>query len=62
MGTHIEMSKQPGKDFQMGATYQPNEAPLPMSVEQLFLLNGILRNTPEPAKVIKDKFIVYPLD
>lgn len=62
MGTHIEMSKQPGRDFKMGSTYQPNEASLPMSVEQLYLLNNILQKTPEPIKVINDKFIVYPLD
>jgi hydroxyacylglutathione hydrolase len=35
MGGHVEMRRQPRRDFPPGATYQPGEVPLQMSVEQL---------------------------
>jgi len=35
VGCHIEMSRTPGRDYPIGSTWQPDEAPLPMSVEQL---------------------------
>jgi hydroxyacylglutathione hydrolase len=36
MGTHIEMSRQPGRDFPIGSNRaRTDEAPLPMTVEQL---------------------------
>ena len=35
MGCHIEMSRQPGVDYPIFTTYQPDEPPLQMTVEQL---------------------------
>ncbi|WP_202912180.1 MBL fold metallo-hydrolase [Nesterenkonia muleiensis] len=35
MGCHIEMSRQPGRDYPVGAKYQPEEPPLQMSMPQL---------------------------
>lgn len=35
MGCHIEMRRTPGRDYPIGATYQPDEPPLPMTVDQL---------------------------
>jgi len=35
MGCHIEMTRQPGRDYPLGATYQPDEQVLPMTVAQL---------------------------
>src|SRR6476469_2656550 len=35
MGTHIEMTRTPRRDYPIGARYQPDEPPLPMSVDQL---------------------------
>ena len=35
MGCHIEMTQTPGRDFPLGATYQPGERPLELSVAQL---------------------------
>jgi hydroxyacylglutathione hydrolase len=35
LGCHIEMTTTPGRDYPLGTTYQPNEAPLPMTVAQL---------------------------
>jgi glyoxylase-like metal-dependent hydrolase (beta-lactamase superfamily II) len=35
MGCHIEMTSTPGHDYPLGTTYQPDEPPLQLSVEQL---------------------------
>jgi hydroxyacylglutathione hydrolase len=35
MGCHIEMNAKTGRDYPLGATYQPDEPPLQMTVEQL---------------------------
>jgi glyoxylase-like metal-dependent hydrolase (beta-lactamase superfamily II) len=43
LGCHVEMSIQPGVDYPRGWTYQPDEAPLPMRVEQLRALQQAVR-------------------
>ena len=35
LGCHIEMSREPGVDYPVFTTYQPDEPPLQMTVEQL---------------------------
>ena len=35
LGGHIEMSRQPGVDYPIRTTYQPDEPPLQMTVDQL---------------------------
>ncbi|MEO6702916.1 MAG: MBL fold metallo-hydrolase [Jatrophihabitantaceae bacterium] len=35
LGCHIEMTSWPGRDYPLGTDYQPDEAPLPMTVAQL---------------------------
>jgi hydroxyacylglutathione hydrolase len=35
LGCHIEMTRRPGRDYPLGAVYQPDEAALEMSVAQL---------------------------
>ncbi len=35
IGCHIEMTSRPGRDFPLGAIYQPGERPLPMTMAQL---------------------------
>ena len=35
LGCHIEMTRQPGRDYPLGATYQPGEQALEMTVAQL---------------------------
>jgi glyoxylase-like metal-dependent hydrolase (beta-lactamase superfamily II) len=42
MGTHIEISNTPGDIFDFGLDYQPNEAPLPLTIEDLNGLNAAL--------------------
>jgi glyoxylase-like metal-dependent hydrolase (beta-lactamase superfamily II) len=38
MGCHVEMTARPYRDYPIGATYQPNERALPMTVAQLTAL------------------------
>lgn len=35
MGCHVEMTRRPGRDYPLGATYQPREAAPQMTVDQL---------------------------
>lgn len=35
LGCHIEMTRQPGRDYPPGCRYQPDEPPLPLTPEQL---------------------------
>lgn len=44
MGCHIEMSRQPGRDYPVGCAYQPNEAPLQMTSGQLIALRDAARS------------------
>jgi hydroxyacylglutathione hydrolase len=60
VGNHIEMSKTAGKDYPTGATYQPDEAPLPLSVKELKKLNGALIKMDKPELKVFDKYIVVP--
>jgi hydroxyacylglutathione hydrolase len=62
MGTHIEMSRTPGKLFSRGSTFQPNEAPLPLSLADLQELDRSLSRTgDEPNTIPADKFVVVPI-
>ena len=59
---HIEMSNINGVDYKMGSTYHPNEASLVLSKDHLLALHTELKNLGDkPTKVVKDKFIIYPL-
>lgn len=48
MGCHIEMSRQAGRAYPVGCAYQPNEAPLQMTVEQMIAVR-------DAARSVKDK-------
>lgn len=48
MGCHIEMTRQPGRDYPLGCTYQPDEPPLEMTMQQLIAVR-------DAARLIKDK-------
>ena len=62
LGNHIEMSKEPGKDYATGTTFQPNEHALPLTVTQLNLLNNSLKNIGEiPERKILNDVIIYPV-
>jgi len=55
MGCHIEMSRRPRRDYPIGATYQPAEPPLQMTVAQLTAIR-------DAAKVVADRPGVHVFD
>ncbi len=62
LGTHIEMSNTPGDDFPFGATYHPDEHPLPLERGHLHeLLDAVRSMQADPFIEVHDDFIVYPL-
>jgi glyoxylase-like metal-dependent hydrolase (beta-lactamase superfamily II) len=62
MGSHIEMSNQPGKDYPAGSTFHPDEAGLALSVDDLLILDSTLKQLGEnPQEKTMPKFIISPL-
>ena len=61
LGSHIEMSKIPGKDYPTGSHYQPAEAALPLSVQDLIELNTHLQTMAKAQRLVLDKVIVVPV-
>lgn len=62
MGTHIEMTDQPGVDFPFGSTMHPQEHRLPLGQEHLVeLRDAVVAMNGEPVYEVHDDFIVYPL-
>jgi hydroxyacylglutathione hydrolase len=60
MGCHIEMSRTPGRDYPIGSTWQPDEAPLPMSVEQLEHVRDAARAVADrPGAHVFDDVVVF---
>jgi len=61
MGTHIEISRT-RELFPAGVTFQPNEAPLPLTVQDLRQLHEALRQAGDkPRKIEMEKFAVAPI-
>ena len=61
MGTHIEMSKEPGVDYERGAPSHPNEHQLQLGTEHLLELRDALRAMGEEMRYeVHSDFIVYP--
>jgi hydroxyacylglutathione hydrolase len=61
LGAHIEMTRRPGELYEYGATYQPNERPLPLTTDDLFALDAALEEAgPTPKRIILDAFAVEP--
>jgi hydroxyacylglutathione hydrolase len=62
MGSHIEMTRTPGRAYPPGSTYQPDEMGLALSLEDLVSLDRTLQERgPEPRQIVMDKFIVQPI-
>jgi glyoxylase-like metal-dependent hydrolase (beta-lactamase superfamily II) len=62
LGNHIEMTNKSGIDYDTGTIYQPNEAPLPLKVKDLKLLNdALIRLGKNPKYEIHDKFVIAPV-
>jgi glyoxylase-like metal-dependent hydrolase (beta-lactamase superfamily II) len=61
MGTHIELSSK-GEQYPAGATYQPNEASLPMTTQDLVMLDQLLKQAGEqPKEIATQRFVVSPV-
>ncbi|HEX5496485.1 MAG TPA: MBL fold metallo-hydrolase, partial [Mycobacteriales bacterium] len=60
MGCHVEMTRRPGRDFPIGATYQPGEAALPMTTDQLVALRDAARSVADrPGVHVFDDFVIF---
>lgn len=62
LGAHIELTSQPGEDYEMGADEHPGEHELPLDPGVLTELAEVLEEAgPEPVRIVRDHFIVYPV-
>jgi len=62
LGGHIEMSTT-GELYELGTIYQPDEAPLPLTVADLFALEAMLDEAGEgPRSIPANRFVVEPMD
>jgi len=60
LGCHIEMTREPGRDYYFGCRYQPEEPPLQMTVGQLRTLRDAavsVADRPGPHRF--DDFVLY---
>lgn len=62
LGGHIEMTEEPGEYYPIGTTYQPNEAPLALSLNNLLSLNAALNRTDKKQEIDESEFIVVPMN
>ena len=61
LGAHVEMSSS-GKLFDAGSTFQPNEASLALTAEDLSRLDQVLRDAGnEPEEIVTSRFVVVPI-
>lgn len=60
MGCHIEMTRRAGRDFPIGCTFQPGEAPLPLTTGDLKEVSQVAKDTLNKRGVHRgDRFIIY---
>lgn len=60
MGCHIEMRRAPSRDYPIGATYQPDEPALPMTVDQLVTVRDAAASVADrPGRHVFDDFIIF---
>lgn len=62
LGAHIEMSST-GERYPWGTTYQPDEAPLPLRLEDLLALDALLDEAgTSPGSLVGERFVVEPVE
>lgn len=61
LGTHIEMTDQPGVDFPAGASSHPSEHVLELTRSHLLELDAALEALPGPQVDVHDDFIITPI-
>ena len=61
LGTHIEISRS-GKLFEVGSTFQPDEAGLALTAQDLATLDRALQDAgDDPGEIVMAKFVVVPI-
>jgi hydroxyacylglutathione hydrolase len=61
LGAHIEMTREPGEYYPIGTTFQPDEAPLDLKLEDLLKLNTALQESDAEKERVFVNFIVVPM-
>jgi glyoxylase-like metal-dependent hydrolase (beta-lactamase superfamily II) len=62
LGTHIELTREPGVDFEFGSDRHPGEHELQLDPAVLTELAEAMAAAGEtPARIVRDHFIVFPL-
>jgi hydroxyacylglutathione hydrolase len=62
LGAHIELTKEPGRDYEMGADKHPDEHELQLQPAVLTELAEVLAEAgDEPVRIERKDFIVYPV-
>lgn len=62
LGTHIEMTQEPGVDFDFGSDRHPAEHQLQLPPDALTQLAAALEEAGDtPQRIVRDDFIVFPL-
>jgi glyoxylase-like metal-dependent hydrolase (beta-lactamase superfamily II) len=60
MGCHIEMTTEPGRDYPVGTTFQPDEPPLQLSPDRLLAVRDAARSVADrPGAHAFGDFIIY---
>jgi glyoxylase-like metal-dependent hydrolase (beta-lactamase superfamily II) len=60
LGCHIEMTAEPGRDYPIGTTFQPDEPPLQLTVGQLTeVRDAAVAVAGKPGAHVFDAFIIY---
>ena len=63
LGAHIEMSDSPNNDYPVESTYQPNEASLVLTIDDLKKLNrNLIKLGDKPKLTSLGNMIIYPIE
>jgi len=62
LGSHIEMTSEPGRYYPIGTTFQPKEAVLDLAPDYLRKLSDKLQESDEKRELAFDRFIVAPMN
>ncbi len=62
LGSHIEMTSEPGKYYPIGTTFQPEEAVLDLAPDSLRELSNRLQEPYDGKELVFDGFIVKPMN
>jgi hydroxyacylglutathione hydrolase len=62
LGAHIELTRRPGEDYELGAAQHPAEHRLQLEAAVLTELAQVLEEGgPQPVRIARDHFIVHPV-